>query len=155
VQHASQPAFAESDIRQPALFIGHGSPLNAIEDNPFSRTWKAEGQALPRPQAILCISAHWETIGTQVTASPQPRTIHDFYGFPPALYQLAYPAPGVPDLARRVAEMLAGEGMACGIDPARGLDHGAWVPLILAWPEHDIPVLQLSEQSPPGPAYNL
>ena len=119
---ASQPEFAESDIRQPALFIGHGSPLNAIEDNAFSRTWQAVGFALPRPQAILCISAHWETIGSQVTASPQPRTIHDFYSFPPELNAMRYPAPGSPALAQLIQQTV--NLAPIQLDTRWGLDHG-------------------------------
>jgi 4,5-DOPA dioxygenase extradiol len=108
----------------PVLFIGHGSPMNAIEDNSWRRGWRAAALALPRPKAILCVSAHWETLGVAVSASPTPPTIHDFGGFPQALFDARYPAPGDPALARRVADLLAPEPVT--LDPARGLDHGAW-----------------------------
>jgi 4,5-DOPA dioxygenase extradiol len=127
--------------RMPVLFIGHGSPMNAIEDNDFRRGWTAIGQALPRPRAILCVSAHWETRGVGVTASPAPETIHDFFGFPQALFDVRYPAPGSPDLAARVQALLPG---AVHLDPTRGLDHGAWSFLVAMYPNADIPVLQLS-----------
>lgn len=133
----------------PALFLGHGSPMNAIEDNACSREWAALGRRLPRPRAILCVSAHWETHGIHVGAAAQPETIHDFYGFPKALFDVRYPAPGSPQLARRVAELL---GTAPGshkvhLDPGRGLDHGAWSVLLPMYPEADIPVVQLSLDS--------
>ncbi|HWY25541.1 MAG TPA: 4,5-DOPA dioxygenase extradiol, partial [Nevskia sp.] len=133
----------------PALFLGHGSPMNAIEDNPCSREWAALGRRLPRPRAILCISAHWETHGIHVTAAAQPETIHDFHGFPKALFDVRYPAPGSPELARRVAELI---GTAPGshrvqLDPHRGLDHGAWSVLRPMYPQADIPVVQLSLDS--------
>ena len=107
-------------MRMPALFLGHGSPMNAIEDNAFHRAWRALGPRLPRPKAVLCVSAHWETRGVYATAAARPETIHDFYGFPKALFDVQYRAPGDPALARRAAE-LAGAGQ----DPGRGLDHGA------------------------------
>ncbi len=133
----------------PALFLGHGSPMNAIEDNPCSREWAALGRRLPRPRAILCISAHWETHGIHVSAGAQPETIHDFHGFPKALFDVRYPAPGSPELARRVAELI---GTAPGshrvhLDPDRGLDHGAWSVLRPMYPQADIPVVQLSLDS--------
>jgi 4,5-DOPA dioxygenase extradiol len=123
----------------PALFIGHGSPMNAIEDNPFSREWARLGQHLPRPRAILCISAHWETRGICVSTAAQPETIHDFHGFPKALFDVRYPAPGSPALAQRVADLLG-----AAPDPLRGLDHGAWSVLRVMYPRADIPVVQLS-----------
>ena len=124
----------------PALFIGHGTPMNAIEDNIFSRGWAQIAQTLPRPRSIVCVSAHWETEGTRVTAMRESRTIHDFGGFPPQLYKVKYPAPGSPGLARRVAGLVAG----AELDESWGLDHGCWVVLRRMFPDADIPVVQLS-----------
>ena len=126
----------------PALFIGHGSPMNAIENNGFYRSWQELGTALPKPRAILCISAHWETMGVSVTASDSPDTIHDFYGFPKALFDVQYPAPGSPELAQQIVELLHPE--IAHLDTERGLDHGAWSVLQPMYPSADIPVLQLS-----------
>jgi 4,5-DOPA dioxygenase extradiol len=128
--------------KMPVLFVGHGSPMNAIEENEFSRVWMETGKAMPRPKAILCISAHWETDGTQVTAMKEPKTIHDFYGFPPALYKLTYPAPGSPDLAKLVRETV--KNVPVSLDQTWGLDHGAWSVLGRMFPEAEIPVVQLS-----------
>ncbi len=129
--------------RMPALFMAHGSPMNAIEDTPFSRAWRDLGRALPRPRAILAVSAHWETRGVAVTAMPRPRTIHDFGGFPRALFEMQYPAPGCPALAARVAELLAPEPVVQDQDEW-GLDHGSWSVLVHMFPQADIPVVQLS-----------
>lgn len=141
----------------PAVFIGHGSPMNAIEDNAFSRQWAALGRRLPRPRAILCISAHWETRGLSVSAAARPETIHDFYGFPRPLFEVRYPCPGSPALAGRVAELL-GTGpqpQPVQLDPQRGLDHGAWSVLRPMYPEADIPVVQLSLDSARPGAWHL
>jgi 4,5-DOPA dioxygenase extradiol len=129
----------------PAVFVGHGSPMNAIEDNAFRRSWIALGARLPRPKAILCVSAHWETRGVALTASETPGTIHDFLGFPRALFDVRYPAPGDPALARRAAALLASAG--AHLDPERGLDHGAWAVLLAMYPRADVPVVQLSLDS--------
>jgi 4,5-DOPA dioxygenase extradiol len=126
----------------PAVFVGHGSPMNAIEDNQFSRTWEEMGKALTKPAAILCISAHWETRGAQVTAMAKPRTIHDFGGFPPALYAKQYPAPGSPELAERISRTV--KFAKIQQDASWGLDHGTWSVLCRMYPEADIPTLQLS-----------
>jgi 4,5-DOPA dioxygenase extradiol len=135
--------------RMPLLFIGHGSPMNAIEDNEFHRQWRTLGRQLPHPKAVLCISAHWETRGVYVSASAAPETIHDFYGFPKALFDVRYPAPGEPRLAGRVAELLTDYGVRP--DPERGLDHGAWSVLVAMYPAADVPVVQLSlDTSQPG-----
>ena len=120
--------------------------MNAIEDSAFRRAWAELGRRLPRPEAILCISAHWETRGVFLTAAEAPPTIHDFYGFPRELFAVRYPAPGQPALARRVASMLGGVGERPST-PARGLDHGCWSVLVAMYPEADVPVVQLSLDS--------
>jgi len=129
----------------PALFVGHGSPMNAIEDSAFRRGWAELGRKLPRPEAIVCVSAHWETEGVFLTGAEAPTTIHDFYGFPRELFAVRYPAPGQPALALRVATMLG--GVRAAVDPARGLDHGCWSVLVAMYPEADVPVVQLSLDS--------
>ncbi|MBL7951059.1 MAG: 4,5-DOPA dioxygenase extradiol [Flavobacteriales bacterium] len=126
----------------PVLFLGHGSPMNAIEDNPFTQGWQNVGKDLPRPNAILCISAHWETRGTFVTGMEKPRTIHDFGGFPQALFDVQYPAPGSPELATMTQEAMTSAHV--GVDHAWGLDHGAWSVIMHLFPKADIPVVQLS-----------
>jgi 4,5-DOPA dioxygenase extradiol len=128
--------------RMPLLFVGHGSPMNAIEDNEFSRAWISMAKSLPIPKAILCVSAHWESVGTQVTAMEKPRTIYDFYGFPPELYEKTYPAPGAPDLARHITELV--DKGKISPDMEWGLDHGTWSVLTRMFPNADVPVLQLS-----------
>ena len=140
---------------QPVLFLSHGSPMLALQDIPAHAFLAGLGGQLERPDAILVVSAHWETEAPRVNAVATNETIHDFFGFPPALFALTYPAPGSPDLAERVADLLGDAGLRAGIDPARGLDHGAWVPLLLMWPEHDIPVVQLSIQSHLGPGHHV
>ena len=129
-------------LPMPVLFLGHGSPMNAIEDNAYHRSWEALGKRLRRPKAILCVSAHWETRGVYVTGSEHPDTIHDFNGFPRALFEVRYPAPGSPELARRVAELL--DPMRVHVDAQRGLDHGVWGVLRPMFPQADIPIVQLS-----------
>jgi 4,5-DOPA dioxygenase extradiol len=127
--------------RLPALFVGHGSPLNCVADNAFTRDLRRLGQKLPRPRAVLVISAHWLTSGSLVTAGKQPATIHDFYGFPQELYELRYAAPGSAELAARVGELTGGEVVA---DAQRGLDHAAWMVLRNMYPAADVPVLEMS-----------
>ena len=133
-------------MTMPVLFLGHGSPMNAIEDNAWSRAWHALGARLPRPRAILCVSAHWETPGPWLTGSAAPPTIHDFGGFPQALFDVRYPAPGDPALVQRVVELL-GEDASARIHPERGLDHGAWGVLRPMYPDADIPIVQLGIDS--------
>lgn len=128
--------------RLPAVFFGHGSPMNALERNEYSVAWHAIGASLPKPKAILAVSAHWQTRGTAVTAMRAPRTIHDFGGFPRALHELQYPAPGDPALAARVQELLA--PLTVHADQSWGFDHGTWSVLVHAFPEADVPVVQLS-----------
>src|SRR5689334_8599605 len=133
---------AANSVRMPALFVGHGSPLTAFEDNQSTQGWKALADTLPRPRAIVCISAHWYTQGTGVTAMPNPPTIHDFYGFPKALYEYTYPAPGDPALAKHVIELLKPTEVIA--DNMWGFDHGCWTVLKHMYPQADVPVLQLS-----------
>jgi 4,5-DOPA dioxygenase extradiol len=148
-------ASPDTGATMPALFIGHGNPMNAIEDTEFSRAWAALARTLPRPKAVLCVSAHWETVGTCVTAMEQPRTIHDFHGFPPALHAQRYPAPGSPDLARMAQAAVRQTPVA--LDLNWGLDHGAWAVLCRMFPAADVPVVQLSldQRKPPDQHYAL
>jgi 4,5-DOPA dioxygenase extradiol len=136
------PLYEKNGTKMPLLFIGHGSPLNAIEDNNFNRAWLFEGKSLPRPDAVLCISAHWETSGTRLTAMPSPQTLYDFSGFPKELYQVRYPAPGSPELARLIKERFPGKLLH--LDHNWGLDHGAWSILKHLFPAADVPVVQMS-----------
>ena len=136
--------------RMPVLFVGHGNPMNAIESNAYSHAWEATGKSLPRPEAIVCVSAHWETNGTSVTAMQSPKTIHDFYGFPQDLFAVEYAAPGSPDLARRILELCLSTPVR--LDDGWGLDHGAWSVLCRMFPAADIPVVQLSLDRAKTPA---
>lgn len=152
-QRLNQPTeFPDTEIKMPVLFVGHGNPMNAIEDNEFSRAWIIIGSVLPRPKAILCVSAHWETIGTQVTAMEKPKTIHDFYGFPQPLNQAEYPAPGSPALARIVQETVGKTKIEADHD--WGLDHGTWSVLTRMFPHADVPVVQLSLDQTKDPAWH-
>ncbi len=141
-----------STERMPSLFVGHGSPMNAIDDNEFSRTWVELGKSLPHPKGIVSISAHWETRGAYVTEMPQPRTIYDFYGFPPELYAKSYPAPGSPELAGQVRKLVTAAEVKP--DDTWGLDHGTWSVLTRMYPKADIPVVQLSLDRNQSPEYH-
>jgi 4,5-DOPA dioxygenase extradiol len=125
----------------PALFLGHGNPMNAVQPNEYTRAWTGIGKAIPRPRAIVCVSAHWYVAGGRVTAQERPRTIHDFGGFPRELYEMRYPAPGSPELAKRVRDLLAPQPLE--MDTRWGLDHGAWSLLVHLYPVPSIPVVQL------------
>ncbi len=132
----------DNTAQMPALFLGHGSPMNAIEENEFVAGWREAGKAIPRPKAILCISAHWETRGTLVTAMENPPTIHDFGGFPQKLYEVEYPAPGSPELAMETQKTLTKTEV--GLDLKWGLDHGCWSVVKHLYPEADVPIIQMS-----------
>ncbi len=132
----------EEEEKMPVLFIGHGSPMNAIEDNIFSKRWQQMGKEIPTPKAVVVVSAHWLTKGTMVTAMPNPKTIHDFGGFPQALFDVQYPAPGSPELANEIQKLITNP--AVELDHDWGLDHGTWSVVKHMYPDADIPVLQLS-----------
>ena len=132
----------EEDAKLPVLFVGHGSPMNGIEDNEFSRTWAKLGKDIPKPKAVLVISAHWLTKGTHITAMDNPKTIHDFGGFPKELYEIEYPAKGDSALAKATSQLITSTTL--GMDHDWGLDHGTWTVVRHFYPEATIPVLQLS-----------
>lgn len=136
----------------PSLFVSHGAPTLAIEHNDTVAFLQSLGAQVERPRSILCVSAHWMTKVPTLGAAQQPETIHDFGGFPASLYQMRYDAPGAPDLAARAAALLDEAGIEAQVSPRRGLDHGAWIPLMLIYPEADIPVTQLSVQADGGPS---
>lgn len=139
----------------PSVFVSHGAPTLAVAQNETVEFLKNLGRALGRPKAVLCVSAHWNTSSPVMGTAARPETIHDFGGFPEELYSIRYPAPGAPELARRVAELIGDAGFACAFDKERGLDHGAWVPLRLMYPDADVPVAQLSIQPRLGAAHHL
>lgn len=137
-------------MSMPTVFVSHGAPTLILQESPARAFLASLGGLLPRPSAIVAVSAHWDTDVPAVSLARKPDTIHDFYGFPDALYRLRYAAPGAPDLADRVARLTG-----AAHDPHRGLDHGAWVPAMLGWPEADIPIFQLSIQPALGPAHHI
>jgi 4,5-DOPA dioxygenase extradiol len=141
--------------RLPTLFVSHGSPMTAVQPGRAGAAWAALGRALPPLRAILVVSAHWETETPMLTGSPAPKTVHDFGGFPDVLYTLRYPAQGAPDVAADAAALLKDAGMAAGVDGCRGLDHGAWVPLLHMFPDARVPIVQLSVQPTRGAAHHL
>lgn len=132
----------EDELKMPLLFLGHGSPMNAIEENEFVTGFRTISTKIPKPKAVLCVSAHWETKGVYVTATEKPNTIHDFFGFPKELYEIQYPAPGSPDLAKEIAHIITKTNV--GLDYQWGLDHGCWVVLKYIFPDADVPVIQMS-----------
>ena len=143
----------EKTERMPVLFLGHGSPMNAIEENEFVAGFRKVGRELPPPKAVLCISAHWETKGTFVTAMQNPRTIHDFGGFPKALFDVQYPAPGSPELAKETRDLV--KKTTVGLDESQwGLDHGAWSVIKHLYPKADVPVIQMSLDYSQSPQYH-
>ena len=141
-----------STEQMPVLFLGQGSPMNAIEENEFVKGWREAGKTIPKPNAILCISAHWETRGTYVTAMERPRTIHDFGGFPEQLYEVEYPAPGSPELAKETKSIVTKTSV--GLDEQWGLDHGSWSVVKHLYPDADVPVIQMSLDHYQTPQYH-
>jgi len=149
---SASDTLASTGKKMPVLFVGHGSPMNGIENNPFSNYWKQLAKEIPTPQAVLCISAHWLTKGTAVTAMEQPKTIHDFMGFPKALFDVEYPAPGSPSIAQATRSLIKHSDVA--LDHDWGLDHGTWTVVKHMYPEANIPVLQLSIDYHQPPSYH-
>lgn len=141
--------------RRPGVFVSHGSPMHALEAGAAGEAWAALGRRLGKPRAILVASAHWETHVPMLTGADKPETVHDFFGFPAPLYELQYPAPGSAELARHAQALLRNAGFTAAIDGLRGLDHGAWSPLLHMYPDADVPVVQLSVQPELGPPHHL
>ncbi len=141
--------------RPPIVFVSHGAPSLALEDCPARDFLQSLAGELGTPRAIVAVSAHWASGAPAVTGAAKPETIHDFYGFPEALYRLRYPAPGAPEIAARVCELMRAAGFECAIDPRRGLDHGTWSPLLLMYPEAQVPVVQLAIQPHRGAAHHF
>jgi 4,5-DOPA dioxygenase extradiol len=141
-------------MTMPAAFIGHGNPMNALETNRYTEAWRAFGRSVPRPRAILVVSAHWYINATAVTAMPRPRTIHDFFGFPQELFDISYPAPGLPSLVDEISDIVKPTWVGADVD-SWGIDHGTWSVLVHAFPDADIPVTQLSINADKGFDYHL
>jgi 4,5-DOPA dioxygenase extradiol len=141
--------------RLPSVFVSHGSPMHALEPGAAGEAWKALGRRLGKPQAIVIASAHWETNLPMLTGNAKPETIHDFYNFPQPLYRIRYPAPGAPQVAQRAQALLKDAGFTAAIDGCRGLDHGAWSPLLYMYPDADVPVVQLAVQPALGPRHHI
>ncbi len=142
-------------MMMPVLFLSHGAPTVPLEPGETGAAWRLLGEQLPKPSAVLAISAHWETRTPTLSRAVQPETIHDFSGFPEALYRIQYPAPGAPQMAEAAAKLLQQAGIEVKLDDTHGLDHGAWVPLSMMFPQADIPVAQLSLQPEQDPAWHL
>jgi 4,5-DOPA dioxygenase extradiol len=142
----------DSTEKMPVLFLGHGSPMNAIDENEFVAGIRSIGRTIPKPMAILCVSAHWETRGTFVTAMEKPQTIHDFGGFPRALFEVQYPAPGSPELAKETKALI--RKTAVGLDESWGLDHGAWSVIKHLYPDADVPMIEMSLDYYQAPQYH-
>lgn len=150
IKNISQ-TFANTE-KMPVLFLGHGSPMNAIEENEFVAGFRNIGKTIPKPKAVICISAHWETLGTKITAMEKPKTIHDFGGFPKALFEVQYPAPGNPELAGEIQKSV--QKTTVGLDQTWGLDHGAWSVIKHLYPYADVPVLEFSIDYSKPPQYH-
>jgi 4,5-DOPA dioxygenase extradiol len=142
-------------VRLPSVFISHGSPMHALDPGAAGEAWRSLGRSLPKPRAVVIASAHWETDLPMLTGAAKPQTIHDFSGFPEPLYRLRYAAPGAPEVAQRAQSLLGAQGLTAAIDGNRGLDHGAWAPLLYMYPKADIPVVQISVQPAFGPRHHV